>query len=132
MNTSNKNFIHHLESIKKTIDNFEYWSARELMSVLGYTTWAKFSLTINRAKESFETSKGIITDHFVGAGKVIIAGKGAKHNISDILLTRYACYLIAQNGDPRKPEIAEAQMYFATQTRKIFTTFFNQQNLFYY
>jgi DNA-damage-inducible protein D len=118
MNQNPKNFIQHLESIKKTIDNFEYWSARELYPLLGYKEWRKFSDAIIRAKNSCDTQNINSTDHFVGADKMVAIGSKAKRPVDDILLTRYACYLIAQNGDPRKPEIAEAQMYFATQTRK--------------
>ncbi len=118
MNPNPKNFIHHLESIKKTIDNFEYWSARELHPLLGYKEWRKFSDAIIRAKNSCDTQNINSADHFVGADKMVAIGSKAKRPVDDILLTRYACYLIAQNGDPRKPEIAEAQMYFATQTRK--------------
>jgi len=107
-----------LNSIKRIEQDLEYWSARDLMVVLGYKTWRKFNETIKRSKDSCKNSDKSITYHFVGADKMIKAGKGAQRKVEDILLTRFACYLIAQNGDPRKPEIALAQTYFATQTRK--------------
>jgi len=109
-----KNF----ESIKQTSGELEFWSARDLMPMLGYIKWQKFTEAINRAKEACRSSGQKIEDHFTGAGKPITGGKGAVQIAQDVLLTRYACYLIAQNGDPRKPEIALAQTYFATQTRK--------------
>ncbi len=108
-----------LDSIKKiSATGLEYWSARELMTVLGYSTWAKFREALNRAKESVDSSKENITNHFADAGKMVLTGSGASRNIEDILLTRYACSIVALNGDPRKPEIALVQAYFATQTRK--------------
>jgi|APSaa5957512622_1039677.scaffolds.fasta_scaffold40665_2 DNA-damage-inducible protein D len=107
-----------LNSIKRIEQDLEYWSARDLMVVLGYKTWRKFNETIKRSKDSCKNSDKSIKYHFVGADKMIKAGKGAQRKVEDILLTRFACYLIAQNGDPRKPEIALAQTYFATQTRK--------------
>jgi DNA-damage-inducible protein D len=118
MNTPHQNFSQNLESIKKMIGDFEYWSARELYPLLGYKEWRKFSDAISRAKNSCTTQNINSTDHFVGADKMVAIGSKTKRTVDDILLTRYACYLIAQNGDPRKPEIAEAQMYFATQTRR--------------
>lgn len=118
MDIALQNIQKDLDNIKKTAQDTEYWSARELMLVLGYTTWAKFQDAIKRAKESCKTSGFAITDHFAGAGKMVSTGSGAKREIEEILLTRYACYLVAQNGDPRKPEVALAQTYFATQTRK--------------
>lgn len=117
-NPQNQNFITRLESIKKMMGDLEYWSARELYPLLGYKEWRKFSDAIERAKQACITQELNFTDHFVGADKMIALAKGAKRKIDDTLLTRYACYLIAQNGDPRKPEVAMAQMYFATQTRK--------------
>lgn len=108
-----------LDSIRRlTDDGFEYWSARELMSVLGYKEWRKFLDVIEKAKESNTISGQNNQDHFVGADKMVDLGSGAKRKVEDFLLTRLACYLIALNGDVRKPEIALSQLYFATQTRK--------------
>lgn len=107
-----------LESIKKISNEVEFWSARDLMGILGYIEWRKFDGVIDRAKEACKISDQNISDHFVGAANMIPTGKGAHRATEDFLLTRYACYLIAQNGDPRKPQIALAQTYFATQTRK--------------
>ena len=109
-----KNF----ESIKQTSGVLEFWSARVLMPLLGYTEWRKFIGVIERAKEACTTINQKSQDHFVGADKMVELGSGSKRKIEDILLTRFACYLIAQNGDSRKPEIALAQTYFATQTRR--------------
>ena len=98
----------------------EFWSARELQKILGYASWGKFQNAINRAKKSFEASKITkyynINDHFRQVGKLIRAGKGAERTVVDFELSKYACYLIAQNGDPDKPEIAQAQAYFNIQT----------------
>ncbi len=96
----------------------EFWYARELMILLGYERWENFEKTIGRAMDSCETSGIEITDHFREVTKMIIAGKGAQRPVKDYMLTRYACYLIAQNGDPKKEEIAFAQSYFAVQSRK--------------
>lgn len=96
----------------------EYWLARELMPLLGYERWENFEKAIARSMESCQTSRIAVSDHFREVTKLITAGKGAKRNVKDYMLTRYACYLIAQNGDPKKEEIAFAQSYFAVQTRK--------------
>jgi DNA-damage-inducible protein D len=96
----------------------EYWSARDLQPVLGYSQWRRFEDAIQRAITSCQQSGNASEHHFAGVGKMIPLGKGGKRDVSDYHLSRFACYLIAQNGDPRKPEIANAQKYFAIQTRR--------------
>ncbi|MBK7129764.1 MAG: DNA damage-inducible protein D [Crocinitomicaceae bacterium] len=100
------------------IEGVECWSARELQSLLGYAKWENFENVIDKAKESCKHAGEKVSDHFPDVRKMISLGKGAEKEIDDIILTRYACYLIAQNGDSRKEEIAFAQNYFAVQTRK--------------
>ncbi len=96
----------------------ECWSARELQEILGYTKWDNFLNAIEKAQKSCEGAGEKISDHFADIGKMIELAKGAQRTIPDFALSRYGCYLIAQNGDPVKPEIAFAQTYFAVQTRK--------------
>ena len=100
------------------INDVECWSARGLCPLLGYADWRNFLKAIEKAKESCINAGEKESDHFVGVNKMVSLGSGSQRAIEDILLTRYACYLIAQNGDPRKQEIAFAQNYFAVQTRR--------------
>ncbi len=99
-------------------DGIEYWLARELQLLLGYAEWRNFLNAIEKAKDSCKTTGEAILDHFVDVNKMVQIGSGAERKQEDIMLTRYACYLIAQNGDPKKEQIAFAQSYFAIQTRK--------------
>ena len=100
-------------------DGNEFWYARELMVALEYSLWQRFSNVITRAMESCKHSNYNISDHFIGADKMVDIGSNTRRKIDDYKLTRYACYLIAQNGDSRKKVIALAQTYFAVQTRRI-------------
>ena len=107
------------EDLKQVNDHdAEYWSARDLQPLLGYSQWRRFEDAVRRAITSCEQSGNNPEHHFAGAGKPITGGKGAVQIVQDYQLSRFACYLIAQNGDPRKPEIAQAQKYFAIQTRR--------------
>jgi len=106
------------ESYAYEEDGIEYWLARELQELLGYAEWRNFLKTIEKAKTSCETTGEATLDHFVDVNKMVKIGSGAEREQDDIMLTRYACYLIAQNGDSKKEQIAFAQSYFAIQTRK--------------
>ena len=103
---------------QQTESSVEFWLARNLQHLLGYGEWRNFNTAISKAKTACEVSGHAIRDHFVDVNKTIQMPKGATKEVPDIKLTRYACYLIAQNGDSKKPEIAFAQTYFAIQTRR--------------
>ncbi len=107
------------EELKQINDHAaDYWSARDLQPLLGYSQWRRFEDAIQRALTSCEQSGNDPAHHFAGIGKMVELGSGSQREVEDYQLSRFACYLIAQNGDPRKPEIAQAQKYFAIQTRR--------------
>ncbi len=108
-----------LDSYAHVEDGVEYWLARDLMEPMGYTRWENFAEVVKRAKVSCETNKTPVDSHFRDTTKMVTAGVAARA-VKDYKLTRYACYLIAQNGDSNKPEIALAQAYFAVQTRRFY------------
>ena len=117
-----KSLFEQFEKAAAEVENIECWSARELQTLLGYAKWENFSKVIDKAKESCQQVGHNVADHFPDVRKMVRIGSGAEKEIDDILLTRYACYLIAQNGDPRKSQIAFAQTYFAIQTCKVNAT----------
>lgn len=116
--TAIKDLFSRFEAAAVEYDGIECWSARELQVLLGYSKWENFSKVIDKAKDACTIAGELTADHFPDVRKMVSIGSGAEKAIIDILLTRYACYLIAQNGDSRKSEIAFAQNYFAVQTRR--------------
>ena len=119
MNELKEYSIQSFESIKHlTEEGIEFWYARDLQRVLDYAKWSTFGNVINKAKEACENSGINVLDHFADVGKSIDMPKGATRTIEDLMLSRYACYLIVQNGDPRKEIIAQGQSYFAIKTRE--------------
>ena len=118
LHTSAFNDITHYIESDNGKEKVEVWFARELQSVLGYARWENFTIAIGRAVDSCKSQNINVDDHFREVTKMISLAKGAKREVKDYMLTRFACYLIAQNGDPKKEEIAFAQGYFALQTRR--------------
>src|SRR5258706_1733776 len=106
------------ESIKQAENRREYWSARTLQALMGYTEWRKFADAIDRAMLACQNSGQTSADHFVPAAKMVSLGSGSQREVTDYHLSRYACYLVAMNSDPRKTEVSQAQTYFALNTRE--------------
>ena len=114
-----KKLLDQFEAVANIVEGIECWSARELQPLLGYAKWNNFiNNVVVKAKEACRNAGEDVQNHFPDVGKMVSIGYGVEKQIDDILLTRYACYLIAQNGDSRKPQVAFAQTYFAVQTRK--------------
>jgi len=113
--TLTKTFESHTQ---QTDDGIEFWLASDIQHLLGYAKWDNFLNVVSKAKMACEVSGHPILDHFADVGKTIAMPKGAEKEVADLILTDYACYLIAQNGDPKKPKIAFAQTYFFIQTRR--------------
>ena len=113
-----KNLFAQFEAAAAEIEGVECWSARELQVLLGYNKWENFEKVIQKAKSACTNAGEEVSNHFPDVRKMVPIGSGAEKPIDDILLTRYACYLVAQNGDSRKEEISFAQNYFAVQTRR--------------
>ncbi len=113
-----KELFQKFEAARYEIKGIECWSARDLQEILGYSQWRNFLNSIDKAKKACEGAGERIPDHFADISKMVKIGSETEREIADIALTRYACYLVTQNGDPAKSEIAFAQTYFAIQTRK--------------
>lgn len=113
-----KELFEKFEAACYEIKGIECWSARELQDILGYTEWRNFVNVIDKAKDAVKNSGDELTNHFVDVNKMVTIGSGTERSVEDIALTRYACYLVAQNGNPAKQAVAFAQTYFAVQTRK--------------
>ena len=104
---------------QQTDTGIAFWLARDIQRLLGYRKWDNFLNVVSKAKTACDVSGHAVTDHFADVGKIVDLGSGSQREVDDLMFTRYACYLIAQNGDPKKQEIAFAQTYFAIQTRKV-------------
>ncbi len=106
------------QNVTNEAEEIEFWYARDIQVLLGYSRWQNFEKVLEKAKIACKNSDSSVLDHFADVSKMVELGSGTNRKVDDIMLSRYACYLIAQNGDPRKEIIAFAQTYFALQTRK--------------